>query len=117
MAEAAKPCLFCHKPLSWRKRSDAVFCSPRHRQAAHRAIRADPVVVWRHIDHSFWPGRVFVSEYTEVPRPCAACGLFVRRMRRLFEPNADRADEAAGRLYCSLDCAQLDEAHNPARNA
>jgi hypothetical protein len=37
-------CAYCNEPMPWNKRSDAIYCKPSCRQAAHHASHLNPEI-------------------------------------------------------------------------
>jgi hypothetical protein len=79
----AKPrCLFCYELLHWIKRSDAIYCSSKCRQAAHHASRLNPEVVEKTQITSppldYYPVEMDVWEIVWSSRTqCDSCKLFI----------------------------------------
>jgi hypothetical protein len=75
-------CPFCNQPLHWSKRSDARYCSPKCRQAAHRASRLTAEVVEKTQINSppldYYPITMDVWKITwSSATPCDLCKRFI----------------------------------------
>jgi hypothetical protein len=76
-------CLFCNEPLPWDKRADAIYCSPRCRQAAHHALHVDPEPVeWTPVTSpplDYYPDDMDLRRVTwSSATPCDSCHRFIK---------------------------------------
>jgi hypothetical protein len=75
-------CLYCNEPLHWMKRSDAIYCKPRCRKAAHYASNLNPGFVKKTQINSppldYYPVTMDVWVITwSTAIPCEFCKRFV----------------------------------------